>query len=121
MQEAVRLRDHAGFLAASFYPPALRSSYLALRAFNVELAALPESVSNSQLGRIRMQWWRQAVDDAFKVRWPQPSLTELLRASLQITQWRSASHTRRIGPSYHANISSACSMRGCARPIGRSV
>lgn len=46
----------------SFYPTKeARYAYLAIRAFNVELSSIASSVSNPSLGRVRFQWWREAL------------------------------------------------------------
>ena len=51
-------------LAASFAPRQARSDLLTLCAFNVELARIAEQVSEPDLGMIRLQWWREAVERA---------------------------------------------------------
>ena len=38
-----------------------------MRAFNVEIARVPDAVSELQLARIRMQWWRDAVEALYRV------------------------------------------------------
>jgi len=48
-------------LAALFAPREVRADLLALCAFNVELARIAEQVSESELGAIRLQWWREAI------------------------------------------------------------
>jgi 15-cis-phytoene synthase len=55
-------RDRA--LAALFAPRELRADLLALIAFNVELARMAEQASEPELGAIRLQWWREAVERA---------------------------------------------------------
>jgi phytoene synthase len=49
-------------LAALFAPREARAHLLALVAFNVELARIAEQVSEPELGAIRLQWWRDAVE-----------------------------------------------------------
>lgn len=51
-------------LAALFAPREARADLLALVAFNVELARIAEQVSEPELGAIRLQWWRDAVERA---------------------------------------------------------
>jgi Squalene/phytoene synthase len=63
----VRTSDYTNFLPAFFYPVHLRDSYIALRAFNVELATIKENVRHETLGRMRTAWWREAVDGVYKV------------------------------------------------------
>lgn len=64
---AVERGDHPAFLIATSYPPSLRDSYVALRAFNIELASVSESVSNPALGTLRMKFWRDAITSVFEV------------------------------------------------------
>jgi phytoene synthase len=51
-------------IAALFAPRESRADLLALIAFNVELARIAEQVSEPDLGAIRLQWWREAVERA---------------------------------------------------------
>lgn len=43
-------------------PPRLRPGLFALYAFNVEIARTRELVSESPLGEIRLQWWRDEIE-----------------------------------------------------------
>ncbi|GAA6020367.1 hypothetical protein JCM10207_002084 [Rhodosporidiobolus poonsookiae] len=76
--DLVRRADHESIWAAHFYPAGLRPAYLALRAFNVELAGLPDHVSNQIVGRMRFQWWRDAVKGVFDGGAPPHPLINLL-------------------------------------------
>lgn len=51
-------------LAALFAPRCARDDLFALIAFNVELARVAEQVSEPDLGAIRLQWWREAIERA---------------------------------------------------------
>uniref|UniRef100_A0A667Y8U9 NADH dehydrogenase (ubiquinone) complex I, assembly factor 6 n=1 Tax=Myripristis murdjan TaxID=586833 RepID=A0A667Y8U9_9TELE len=58
-----------------------RRSSLALRAFNVELAQVKDSVSQKTIGLMRMQFWKTAVEEIFRDDPPlQPVSGELWRA-----------------------------------------
>jgi phytoene synthase len=59
-----RGEDPDRYASALFAPPASRDHLFALYAFNVELARIGEQVSEPQLGEIRLQWWRDALDRA---------------------------------------------------------
>jgi 15-cis-phytoene synthase len=52
------------YTSALFAPGASRDHLFALYAFNVELARIGEQVTEPQLGEIRLQWWRDALDRA---------------------------------------------------------
>jgi phytoene synthase len=56
--------DPDRYLAALFAPSPARAQLLALIAFNVELARIGELVSEPELGEIRLQWRREALDRA---------------------------------------------------------
>ncbi|HXY99323.1 MAG TPA: phytoene/squalene synthase family protein [Stellaceae bacterium] len=61
----VRRHDRDRFLTALFAPASSREALLALYAFNYELAKTREVVSEPMLGRIRLQWWRDALDAVY--------------------------------------------------------
>jgi len=63
--EEVRRYDPDRFLTALYAPPAQRDALLTLYAFNLEVAKVRESVSEPMLGEIRLQWWREAVEEAY--------------------------------------------------------
>lgn len=44
---------------------ALRAPLFALRAFNVETATVADAAKDAQVARIRLEWWRSAVDTIF--------------------------------------------------------
>ncbi len=60
--EQVRLYDHDRFLTAILAPAAVREDLFALYAFNLEIAKTGELVREPMMGRMRLQWWRDAVD-----------------------------------------------------------
>ncbi|KAJ3484253.1 hypothetical protein NLI96_g5768 [Meripilus lineatus] len=62
-KDLVRSRDYEWFLISHFYPKELQGAFFALRAFYIELSTVQEAISNSMLGKMRMQFWRDAVKD----------------------------------------------------------
>jgi NADH dehydrogenase [ubiquinone] 1 alpha subcomplex assembly factor 6 len=66
----VRRHDHDRYLCALFLPARIRDAAIALLAFNAEIARTREIVSEPLLGQIRLQWWRDTLDEisAGKVR-----------------------------------------------------
>ena len=61
---AVALRGEPDrYLAATLAPPAARPALAAIAAFSAELARVPATVSESMLGDIRLQWWRDALEE----------------------------------------------------------
>ncbi|KAL6109853.1 ndufaf6 [Pungitius sinensis] len=79
--QLVRSRDYDGYVSSLLLPEEARRSSLALRAFNVELAQVKDSVSQKAIGLMRMQFWRTAVEDIYRDEPPeQPVSGELWRA-----------------------------------------
>jgi NADH dehydrogenase [ubiquinone] 1 alpha subcomplex assembly factor 6 len=62
--EQVRRYDHDRYLCALFAPSQSRTAILALYAFNVEIAKVRESVREPMMGLIRLQWWREVIENA---------------------------------------------------------
>jgi phytoene/squalene synthetase len=64
--ELLRKYDHSVFLSTLFLPQPQRSLIWAIRAMNVELAHIQPK--ERHLGKIRFEWWKQAISDTFEVR-----------------------------------------------------
>ena len=60
----LRRHDPDRYLTALFAPSARRESLFALYAFNLEIARTREAIREPMMGRIRLQWWRDAVAGA---------------------------------------------------------
>ena len=56
-----RTYDNPSYVLQAFIPPAARDAYLALRAFNVDVARVADTTSNPTVGAMRMQFWRDMV------------------------------------------------------------
>jgi NADH dehydrogenase [ubiquinone] 1 alpha subcomplex assembly factor 6 len=59
--DLVRKHDPDRFLLSLFAPEDRRPALWALYAFNYEIARTREVVTETQLGLIRLQWWRDAL------------------------------------------------------------
>jgi phytoene synthase len=64
VRKIARDGDPDRYASALFAPARARHDFFALYAFNTELARIGEQVSEPQLGEIRLQWWRDALDRA---------------------------------------------------------
>ena len=64
-QAIVRNADFDRYLSALFVPERLRGEIFALYAFNHEVAKIAETVSEPMLGRIRLQWWRETIEEIY--------------------------------------------------------
>lgn len=65
--DLVRKLDSDSFLPSFFFPSELRPTYLAVKALNAELSSIDDAVTNPVVGKMRFQWWRDIVKDAFHV------------------------------------------------------
>ncbi len=57
--------DYDRYLTVLYAPADRRDALFALYAFNYEISRIREAVSEPMLGEIRLQWWREAIDDIF--------------------------------------------------------
>ncbi|EKM49521.1 uncharacterized protein PHACADRAFT_166889 [Phanerochaete carnosa HHB-10118-sp] len=62
-RDFVQKRDYEAYLVSQVYPRDHRDAFYALRAFYIELSTMQESVSNSIIGNMRMQFWKDALKD----------------------------------------------------------
>ena len=63
-EQLVRDADKDRFLATLFAPARCRGPLAALYAFNVETARVREVIREPMAGEIRLQWWRQALENS---------------------------------------------------------
>ncbi|MDX2144662.1 MAG: phytoene/squalene synthase family protein [Rhodospirillaceae bacterium] len=63
--DLVRREDRDRFITAMFMPADRRADVMALMAFNVEVARIRESVSETLVGRMKLQWWRDVVEGIY--------------------------------------------------------
>ncbi|HWK43076.1 MAG TPA: phytoene/squalene synthase family protein [Stellaceae bacterium] len=63
--ENVRQHDHDRYLAALLAPAEARDGLMALLGFNLEVAKVRELISEPLIGQIRLQWWRDAIDEIY--------------------------------------------------------
>ena len=63
--EQVRTYDYHRYFAAMFAPADVRRGLIALYAFNLEIASIRERVSEALLGQMRLQWWRDTIDEIY--------------------------------------------------------
>jgi phytoene synthase len=61
----VRRVDEDRWLATRFAPSDVRARLIALYAVNYEIARIAETARERALGEIKLQWWREAIDELF--------------------------------------------------------
>ena len=62
-EDLVRRRDEERWLAAQYCAPDARARLIALYALHQEVRHIPAAVSEPPLGEIRLQWWREALEE----------------------------------------------------------
>jgi NADH dehydrogenase [ubiquinone] 1 alpha subcomplex assembly factor 6 len=80
--EQVRQQDYDHYLCGLFAPEEARAGIYALYAFNAEIARTPELVSEPLLGRIRLQWWRDAIAAAYEGGGPHHQVVQALAQAI---------------------------------------
>ncbi|XP_015761489.1 PREDICTED: NADH dehydrogenase (ubiquinone) complex I, assembly factor 6-like [Acropora digitifera] len=102
--DLVRNLDYENYLCVLLLPKRFRTSVFAVRAFNVELARVQDSVSDPNIGRMRLQFWRDSLDDVYKDHPPQqPVALELAQAVSKhklMKRWFSRLIDARVGLSF---------------------
>jgi phytoene synthase len=78
----VRSLDSDRYVTALFAPASRRADLMALYAFNLELARSREAVSEPMLGRIRLQWWRDAIAECYEGRARHHQVVQPLTAAI---------------------------------------
>lgn len=61
--KGLRAADPERWRTTLFARGSSRARLVAIYAFNLEIARVRESVSEPMLGQIRLQWWREALDE----------------------------------------------------------
>eukprot|EP01134_Creolimax_fragrantissima_P002378 CFRG2378T1 len=81
-QDLVRKHDYEHFMSSLWLPADIRKSLFAIRAFNIEIAQIRDLTSETHMGRVRTQWYREAVNSIYEhgTNQSQPSLKALSSA-----------------------------------------
>ncbi|PPQ69609.1 hypothetical protein CVT24_001365 [Panaeolus cyanescens] len=104
-RDYIRKHDYDSYLISHFYPKHVQPGYFAIKAFSVELASVADTVSNSVIGQMRMQFWRDAIKGINDGRPPKhPVALALFDAS---KKWKLSSyHLKRIVDARDAELQS---------------
>ena len=99
----------------AFIPPTSQPAYLAIRAFNLELARIPETVSTPTVAAMRYQFWRDNVTRAFAGTPPKQPVSVLLAHTLAELDART-SGTAKMSKSWFLRVISAREQYSDGRP-----
>jgi phytoene synthase len=80
-----RRRDPDRYFCALFAPAGRREALFALLAFNAEIARVREEVSETMVGMIRLQWWRDAIAAMAHGTAPRHDVVEALASAITET------------------------------------
>ncbi|KAI9766352.1 MAG: hypothetical protein M1840_006616 [Geoglossum simile] len=78
----LRTFDSPSYVLQTFIPPSARDAYLAIRAFNIDVARVADSVSNPTVGAMRMQFWRDNIGHTLRGSPPKEPVAVLLAHAL---------------------------------------
>lgn len=82
----VRTHDYDRYLTARFAPAVFRDALMAVFAFSCELERIPALVSEPALGEIRLQWWRDILEDAFEQGMTGNPVADSLKDAIRVHQ-----------------------------------
>ncbi|XP_066596042.1 NADH dehydrogenase (ubiquinone) complex I, assembly factor 6 isoform X2 [Prorops nasuta] len=60
-----RKKDYENFLCSLLLPERILAAGFAIRAFNVEIAQIPDQITNDTLGAMRFQFWKDALNKIY--------------------------------------------------------
>ncbi|XP_071537755.1 NADH dehydrogenase (ubiquinone) complex I, assembly factor 6 [Panulirus ornatus] len=79
--DIIKQNDYENFLSVLLLPQNARATAVALRAFNVELAQIQDVTSEILMAKMRLQFWRETIDQLYMGNTPgQPVALGLHRA-----------------------------------------
>jgi NADH dehydrogenase [ubiquinone] 1 alpha subcomplex assembly factor 6 len=100
-----RKYDTPSFLLQSYMPPKTRDAYLAIRAFNVDIARTADTTSTPTIGSMRLQFQRDAVSKALAGTPPKQPIAVLLAHAADDLQHRTNGKSRFSKSWFHRIIS----------------
>ncbi|KAL6703518.1 hypothetical protein ACN47E_009543 [Coniothyrium glycines] len=90
----IQKHDAPSHILQTFIPQSSRDAYLAIRAFNVDVARVADTTSTPTIGMMRMQFWRDTVTKALAGTPPKEPVAVLLAHAAEGLQERSAGKAR---------------------------
>ncbi|MCJ1415639.1 hypothetical protein MMC32_001971 [Xylographa parallela] len=80
--DLLRKYDTPSYTLLPFIPPSAQPAYLAIRAFNLEIARIADHVSTPQVGALRLQFWKDNITRTFAGSPPKQPVSLLLASAL---------------------------------------
>ncbi|KAF2199212.1 hypothetical protein GQ43DRAFT_125842 [Delitschia confertaspora ATCC 74209] len=88
----IRDNDYSSYILQTFIPPSARDAYLAIRAFNVDVARIADNTSSPTIGVMRMQFWKDTVTKALAGSPPKEPVAILLAKAADDLHRRTGGH-----------------------------
>lgn len=89
-----RKYDRPSYTLNTFIPPNAQTFYLALRALNVSLSLIPDTVSSYTIGLMRLQFWRDTITKTLSGTPPKEPVALLLASALSDLHERTKGQAR---------------------------
>lgn len=86
--DLLRQYDTPSSLLQAYIPPHARDAYLAIRAFNIDVARTADTTSTPTIGSMRLQFQRDAIDKALAGSPPKQPVAVLLAKAQEELQYR---------------------------------
>ncbi|KAL5119993.1 hypothetical protein ACEQ8H_002091 [Pleosporales sp. CAS-2024a] len=93
-RDLVRSYDAPSHVLQTFIPQSSRDAYLAIRAFNIEVARVADTTSTPTIGRKRMEFWRDTITKALAGTPPREPVAILLAKVAEDLHERSGGKSR---------------------------
>lgn len=90
----VKTYDTPSHILQTFVPNSSRDAYLAIRAFNVDVARVADTTSTPTIGMMRMQFWRDTIAKALAGTPPKEPVAILLARAAEELHERSGGKAR---------------------------
>ncbi|KAH0021817.1 hypothetical protein KCU72_g12846, partial [Aureobasidium melanogenum] len=103
--DLLRKYDTPSFLLQSYMPPKTRDAYLAIRAFNIEVARTADTTSTPTIGSMRLQFQRDAISKALAGTPPKQPIAVLLAHAAEDLQRRTNGKSKFSKSWFHRIIS----------------
>ncbi len=82
-RDQLKKHDYDRYLSSLFISSDHREHVWALGAFNIELATIKDTVSDSNLGKMRFAWWRDSIDRMFDGKVPEHPVAQGLALAIE--------------------------------------
>ncbi|KAJ4352230.1 uncharacterized protein N0V89_007577 [Didymosphaeria variabile] len=100
----LRQYDAPSHVLQTFIPPSARDAYLAIRAFNIDVARVADTTSTPTIGMMRMQFWRDTITKSLAGTPPKEPVAILLAKATEDLHSRSAGKAKMSKAWFHRVI-----------------